>query len=333
MRLPYGIRFAMTVAFLTLTGWCIGFGLSALNPARGDPPIANPHSEFRIQHSPLPHVAVWLELNVPTDTAIASAIDGIRLWAECGAVDAVIVSTMPGREWLFTKLAEVCEEVGIKLIPGIKTSPALPTVTLDDGKYYNYFDDAHGWRKVADSVLLASVHAKSPIVLLENESAMRGYVEGLVEIDLARLSAALDQLPKQLNLVWYPSVIFGDELRRGRQLAVARTLLAQHPNVYFVDNSIDREWTYRSDVGQTNRTLLMGLYEQFYPGETRSLYKILYCYGPGTKWWSDAAIVPLLFGPVGRDNWAILYPGAKRFSDSAPKSLGPLLEIATHDSH
>lgn len=268
-----------------------------------------------------PNVAVWVEVNTLRETVVNDAIAGIEEWGTHPTVTTVIVSTAPGRETLYSTLLPVCERAGLTLIPGIKTAGALPRVSVEgETRSYRQLDDVAGWSLIAGSVARAALYAESPIVLLENESAVIGHTKGLIEIDDATMSRALRQLPHGLTLVWYPTVTSGYEDRQARQLVIVRMILAEHPNVLFTDNSIDRPRAFLGAYATKNHATLRALSD-------RSFYRLLYCYGPGSNFWMDDAIVPLIVGAVQAGDWAVLYPGAARFGEAAEK-IGPLLKIA-----
>ncbi|MGD2110308.1 MAG: hypothetical protein PVI86_13085 [Phycisphaerae bacterium] len=280
---------------------------------------------------PMPKIAAWVEVNSRSNTAIENATNGIRAWGQSGAVDAVIISTVPGSESLFTLFYAVCAEAGVTLVPGIKTERAMPLVTGRDGKVYRKLDDYRAWTTISYAVALASNNAQSSVVLLENETATKGHTLGQIEFDPAQWSKAIRQLPQGVQVLWYPTVTSSEPDRRLRQLELLWYVMAEHPDVLLVDNSIDREGSYLSTHGQTNLGYLEALNASFYPDSARPLYRMLYCYGPDSRWWQDDAIVPLIVGPAGEENWVILYPGAERWRKAA-EQIGWLLWIATAGS-
>lgn len=276
---------------------------------------------------PMPRLAAWVEVNTAKQAVVDDAAKGITAWGDSGAVSTIIVSTVPGNEQIFETLVPVCRAAHMTLIPGIKTASAMPEVPGADGQSYRKFDDYGAWLTIGDSVAQASRVAQSAVVLLENETAVRGFVFGQVELDVARLRMALRNLPQGIEVLWYPTVTSGEADRQARQRDLMWVVLSEHPDVVFVDNSIDREATYNADSIRRNRAYLDTLNEAFYRGARRPLFRMLYCYGPGSRWWQDETLVPLIIGPVGSENWVILYPGASRWSEAA-EHIGGLLRIA-----
>lgn len=268
-----------------------------------------------------PNIAVWLEVNTLRASVVADAIAGINEWGKHPAVTTIIVSTTPGRETLFATLLPVCQGAGLTLIPGIKTHQALPPVMVaGETRTYRQFDDIGGWAMIADSVRLAALYAESRAVVLENESAIIGYVKGHVPVDPVKLAHGLRRLPDNIRILWYPTITSGYADRQARQADVLRVLLGERLNVAFFDNSIDRPRAYEGDYAKKNRASLLHL------NAAGRLYRLLYCYGPGSRFWMDEAIVPLIVGAVSPPDWAVLYPGAVRFKEAA-ESIGRLLDV------
>lgn len=268
-----------------------------------------------------PNIAVWLEVNTSRASVVADAIAGIYEWGKHPAVTTVIVSTTPGRETLFAMLLPVCQAAGLTLTPGIKTAGALPPVTVPgETRTYRQFDDVPGWSRIADSVCLAALYAESRVVVLESESAIIGHVKGHVPIDPVKLARCLGQLSGNIRILWYPTITSGYADRQARQASVLRLLLGERLNVLFFDNSIDRPRAYEGDYAKKNRASLLHL------NAAGRLYRLLYCYGPGSRFWMDEAVVSLIVGAVSPSDWAVLYPGAARFKEAAEK-IGSLLDI------
>jgi len=282
--------------------------------------------------SNLPNIAAMVECLTP-ETEFKTVVAGIREWGNCDVVTAIIVTVLPGKEELFSNLRIICAAVGLKLIPSVKVSPCLPIAATVDGKDYNKFDYVEGWTNVADSIARACHYARTSIVLLEAESAMKGYVKGIkyCEIDPARLARCFRQLPRGIRMFWYPTLTYIDCPEHNRQLAAMRLLLTEQRQITFVDTSIGMPCDYGNPRVKKNEELLRDLTAEFYV-EWAQLYRMLWCYGDDTTYWPDKEIVPAIISAIESPDLAILYPGLGlekgRPWPEAAASIGRLLNIA-----
>lgn len=293
--------------------------------------------------SNLPPIAFGVECNTP-EKELDTVIQGIRNLAGCRSVKCVVVSTMPGKYDVFTELLPVCREADKILIPGIKFSPLLPIAAraLDNatGKhvYGNKFDDHEGWTALADSIVRACYYAERPSVVVDFESAARGYVNGMVdfedpektcEIDLAALVLGISQLPAGIKVCAYPSLTYAEYANPdeyGRQLTIVRSLLMGHLLTGFVDTSIGMPCDYCNQRLENERTL-RALNEMYYPGTKAAMFRKMWFYGPDTKYWGDAEGIAAIIGTVKEPDCALIYTGFARFVEGT-EMLARLLNLA-----
>ena len=228
---------------------------------------------------------------------------GLGIWA--AVTDRAIVSTMPGRAGLFATLDKELRASGheIRIIPGLKTMSLL-----------DRFDSIQGWESVASEVALYD----SSIVLLENEVAMKGYVDGEYELDREALRTGLSKLPRDVQYLWYPSIWGNDTRKRERNEVACAIVQDTLRDVRFLDQryqgarAIDASARKKADVMLKRIT------------KGRPTLPMLYFYGPNhpVTFWKDEQLEDAL-GIIKRrwDNHAevVIYPGVKRWEDAALK--------------
>lgn len=270
--------------------------------------------------SNLRQIAAWVECNTPA-TDFDAVADGIRLWGKCKAVSGIIVATEPGKgkEEMFVDATAACEEAGKTLIPGLKLSPALRGV----------FDNYMGWCDFADSVVLTCQHAKSSIVVVEGESAAKGYVEGAEEdVNLAKVARGLRQLPAGITVLWYPALTYINYEKwapqHNRQLAIMRLLLSEHLRSSFIDTSIGMPSGYWDQRVRANEAALRALFAEFHRGGGWTSYRKLWCMGG--KYWRYDQIPRLVADAIRGNDVAILWPGFANWSEAA-EEIGARLNL------
>ncbi len=141
-----------------------------------------------------PKIIPWLEVNQCTDEEIENCVAGIAEWRHL--TDAVMVTSTPGREWVYTELQERCPEVTI--YPGVKTVYRL-------GEYD--FDNYSGWTSLAASCEASLALTDSPVYCLESETALQRYYWNQAEIDMEALQLALSQLPTGPEYYIWPGIV------------------------------------------------------------------------------------------------------------------------------
>jgi len=211
----------------------------------------------------------WFELNYLEDWRKDMCVHGMQEWSR--VTDTVIISTIQGRSYIYQELRE--RVPNIRIIPGMKTKELL-----------DRFDSLQGWQRVAEEVSAVLEATGEHTLLLENESAMRPYIEGEYEIDPAQLRVALAQLPDGIEYLWYPA-LHGTAEQQPRYLALCDAMRAVH-DVRFLDQSMcgrdtDPEW------GRQVREKILGI-------SVHTPAPLILFYGPGTTWWMDSQIVEVL---------------------------------------
>ena len=240
----------------------------------------------------------WVEVNYPKYDEVA--IDGLTLWR--GVASAAIVSTSPGRADLYPRLRE--RVPGLRVIPGLKTMALLPR-----------FDSVEGWGRVSAEVAAFCKAAEESVVLLENEVAMKAYVDGTEVLDADKLRAGLSLLPQGLRYLWYPSV-FGTPAQQERNAVVCEIVQAVFKeNVRFLDQRYQGREAVRAPSRMAADRRLKGI-------ATQATLPMVYFYGPAHPrvWWRDEELGDAL-GHI-QQGWGegadvVIYPGVKRWKEAS----------------
>ena len=242
----------------------------------------------------------WVEsTNSRKSIKVDDLVDGLVVWSKI--TDTAIVSTSPGGESLYPVL--LARVPGITIIPGVKTHELLPR-----------FDSVTGWKAVARQVTAVLKAAGGKRVLLENETACKKYFNGEQEIDLDRLREGLRQLPAGIEVIWYPSITGAGERQRQRCERVCR-IAAEVLDVLFVNLSMNSPKALRHKASHRGKQRLDKIAK-------KPTIPMMYCYGPGSRWWMDEDIPGALKHVMG--GRVILYPGGKRWPQAA-RSITKLL--------
>ena len=264
---------------------------------KGEPPPDQRHGAVR--RADRVKIVPWIEVNTLESKAIDDAASGLLIWRN--VTDTAIVSTVPGCADLYSQLRK--KVPGMHIIPGIKTNACLKA-----------FDSVPGWRIVADQVRAVCEAAGERRVVLENESALKEYWRGSLDIDLDRLRDGLGRLPQGIEIIWYPSMVGESSEVQQRAERLCR-VAAEVLDVRFTDLSINgpRSVSYRWSKRGKRRLEKLA---------RKATIPILYFYGPGSRWWQDDQ----LFQPLelAGEGWVIIYPGVKRWrraADSISKIL------------
>jgi hypothetical protein len=256
----------------------------------------------------LPKILPWVECNKLAH--VPQVVAGLKVWQWLTKV--AIVSTVPGQSGFYRSIRR--QVPGISIIPGIKTHSLLE----DD------FASRSGWKAIRDEVVQCLVRTKSRIVIFDHESAMRPVWTGdqLVAYDCLRDAIQLANFPRNVTYLWYPSIGAWRNSREDPQqdaaAGICKTVQDAFPGeVIFVDHATlsgptALEWPANIRVA--------AMLDEF------SLHEpipVLYCYGPGSRWWEDEDL-PFALSKV-EGNSAILYPGLRRWSEAARSILRTLL--------
>ena len=254
----------------------------AAPPTNGPPPAPPPAAKVLL---------AWVETTADP-RRLDDVVDGVAAWR--GVADGVIVSVDPGQ---IAVLRHVRDRVpGIRLIPGLKTSPILRRTGLDN---------PNGWARLAAEMRAACAAAGSRAILLEHESAIVDYLEGRVTLDFERLRAGLRQLPTDVELIWYPSVS-GTEGRLERATRLCREVQAVCRNVRFVDHGTLFSEKSRYDTG------LPRLQAALKSAATAPPIQLIYC---GERYWRLERVPEAI--RLATSYTVIIYPGADRWKESS----------------
>jgi len=239
---------------------------------------------------PLPKGFVpWVECNDMNSTRIKGIIAGLETWSEL--TDTVIVSTAPGASGLYALLQAFGPD--IRVIPGMKTYKRLKATP----------DSLEGWALVAKDVSEILETSGERTVVLENESALKAYWDGEVEIDIDKFRAGLQLLPKSVRYIWYPVVSPGKE-RGSRIIEAVEEVL----DVRFVDFDISCEAATRSWYAPQRKTNAEGIAKV----AEKPTLPIVYFY---TQYWRPDQIEEILRHTSAQT--IIPYPGSTLWAESA----------------
>ena len=249
----------------------------------------------------LPRLIPWIEVNTIGEDAVDNAAAGLAVWGRI--TDTAIVSTVPGCDTIYRRLRGLVP--GMRIIPGMKTSRCM-----------SRFDSVEGWKKVAHEVRLVCAASGEKRVALENEGAVKGYWRGEYEIDLDRLRAGLNELPKDIEFIWYPALVGENETAQDRTEAVCR-IVSEVLNVRFTDFSAagPRSLRYGWTLAASKRMKQVA---------RNPTIPILYFHGPGSRWWQDDQIHEALAATEGKS--VIVYPGITRWREAARSFVDTLLK-------
>ncbi len=240
----------------------------------------------------------WVEVNFPP-RYVEDAVEGLRIWRK--VTDTAIVSTMPGRADLYRELRKRVPDMHI--IPGLKTMDLLKR-----------FDSVGGWRIVAKELAAIRAASGERVILLDNEIAMKPYIDGVQPVNLDRLRTGLSKLPRDIDYLWYPS-IFGKDDKQRRNAEVCRVVEEVLKDVRFLDQRYQgiRAVTDRARIAADKRLKAIA---------RKPTLPMLYFYGSDGRyvWWKDEQVHEAL--EHIRREWGdsadvVIYPGVKRWVEAA----------------
>jgi hypothetical protein len=177
----------------------------------------------------LPRWIPWVEANVPEGRYYDDAVQGARIWAV--SCDQVCISTRPQHvEVIYPKLMHDLDQY-VKIIPGVKTAPALGTDWVEETAR---IDNLDGWERIARAVEHACDLTGSRQCVIENE-CWKFWLEGRYEANWPALSRGLRLLGVMtqkhgIELIWYAMAVYADEAWFQRSSQFVQQLLAAIPN-------------------------------------------------------------------------------------------------------
>ncbi len=257
----------------------------------------------------------WLERNRPTPSQ--ATLDGLKNWL-LQATGNVIITTTPGNAGLYGILRREIPLVKYRPIAsGLKTHPILGTD----------FTSPDGWRQVRREVVEQLRVNKTRTVVFEHENAMRPFWTGEQDCDLDKLRTSIRNanFPQDVTYYWYPSVgawrNSDQDPQQDRAAELCEIALECFNDLVLVDHASlsgpkSLTWGANVRVGGLLREVT-----------SRQPVPVLYCYGPGSRWWQDEQL-PEALGYALPDKLyngaAILYTGATRWveaSETIPEIL------------
>ncbi len=238
-------------------------------------------------------VIPWLEVNNCKPEEVDIAVTGLQIWQSI--TDEAIVSTIPGKSWLYRELKR--RVPGMRIIPGMKTNTRLGE---------RGFDSLAGWKLLAEDIAEVCRTSGEKRVVLENESALKYYWKGEFVIDTDRLGECLRQLPPEIQVYWYPVVIGKSAASKERGWGLIRTV-EQACDVRFIDFRIcspadARLQRRQSDVKELTRIAANPPISMVY-------------FGFKNRYWLTSQAKEVMDLVIGDD--VIFYPGASSWIEVA----------------
>ena len=284
------------MARILLMIWTLSWGTAvAVNAGPGENPPPT-------QGARAVRIIPWVEVHVGSNEGVNIALAGLLEWRKI--TDTAIVSVQARKASFFRKLKKPLPNM--RIIPGVKTTSLFG---------HRQFDSVQKWREMAQEVRAACEASGQRRFLFENESALTDYYHGEHELDLDRLRAGLNELPKDVQYLWCPSLGGGGErLQRGARLCeVVEGVL----DVRFVDHL---SLTAPQHVNQPGTLRAVARLESIAQNPTIPL---IYCCGD--KWWPADRIPEAL--ELAKLKWgdsseAIIYPGQKLWVQRAREMRG-----------
>lgn len=267
-----------------------------------------------------PVIVPWLESGIADDDHLAMIINGMVEWH--AITNTVIVSAAVSQVAAYSSLRAACPSMDV--IPGLKTSSALYAITLSVDQ--RGFDSVEGWLIAAASIREMINRTGQSVVLLENETSMKDYVDGTVSLDFNRLREGLRQLPQEVTYLWYPSAAGRDELLQ-RYLDVD-AVVEEVLDVRFIDHaSLYGPLAYDGPGTINAITRLEAVVQE-------PTMPMIYALNQA-PWWLDSEIpsaVDYVESKWGSTSWAIVYTGQAHWVDGAASITQYLLEQMLRDS-
>jgi hypothetical protein len=144
-------------------------------------------------------------------------------------------------------------------------------------------------------------------VVLENETATKAHIfEGAYTVDERKLREGMRHLPKDVEILWYPSAGGAGEVLE-RYLVICRALQAEC-NVRFIDHSsfyTKHTWGEPATINIANKLEAIA--------KKPTLPMILTCAGPRYEPDNLDEALALVKGKWGRDTEVVIYPSAARW--------------------
>lgn len=224
-----------------------------------------PWSEFNIPFADVTQEPLNL---LPQDGAVPGlllrdfCLEGLEYWSQ--ATDRVIITTRDGQLQNLYPYLMANKPPSVQIIGGTKT------FTLPGSAHYNPatydFADGPGWEFIAQEVQRIAQITGVPIVVLDNETSLMPFHQGLEEIDLEKLKESLKPL-RDTGIeiwMWLPMVVrnyslMPDQMSRTIPLVIAvRDAL---PNCKFLTPyKAWYDWNFDSQVAARNAMIdLVGL--------------------------------------------------------------------------
>ena len=247
-----------------------------------------------------PRLIPWIEVN--KREAVDAAVAGLLEWSHIA--DTAIVTTVPGELDIYDEISGRVPE--LQIIPGLKTNDLLR----------KGFDNMEGWERIGHKLEDMAQRCGSDTVVLENESAVRKYGLGNETLDWDTFRKAMEELPRDREIIWYPAITGADDESQNRMQKLCCAVVKHHPRVTLVDRGFSNPAAVRWNWSKEARLRLALIGAPTIP--------MLYFYGPDEDYWQDEQIHKAL-EHVKKAAEVIIYPGAARFEDAA-KGIRKALE-------
>ena len=248
-----------------------------------------------------PELLSWIEVNTDVGV-IGDAVAGLHEWSQLA--HHAIVTTVPGMSRIYPMLDNRIP--GLHIFPGLKTNAALKRL-----------DDVDGWQRVGAELSDMAKRCGSNTVVLENESAVRKFGLGEEVLDWDKFRKAMEYLPKDLKIIWYPGITGNTYEKQDRMAELCRVVVEVHGNVTLADRTYGRPAAVKWHWSKEARIRLESIGAPTIP--------MLYVQGSKDYW--QYYEIRTALGHVADAPSVIIFPGAHDFRDAAI-GIGKALEGA-----
>lgn len=269
---------------------------------------------IRMEQKPPPEQAIpvpmvecnWPEVEIePGKTYLQACVAGLQAWY--GVVDKCLVVTMPSRAYdLYESLAERTDIPDI--VPGLKGWERL-----GEG-----FFDLTGWQKLVADIINLRNQTNRDTIYIGLEKACKAYVAGEEAPAWRVIEWAMDALPDDLTIMWYPGNHWPGKTEQ------------QHQRLYRLVNGLNRGKRSRFATQRFESSTSWGNpvfieHWNWLNEHTDNPYAIAYWHTPG--YWGDDQLIEVLetvAREAGSDTEVMIYPGVARWEELSPVLAGQL---------
>lgn len=223
----------------------------------------------------------WVELNSDGKTELDNVIEGCIAYHNLGL--QVIVTTVPGHEYLYNKLPDY-------VIGGLKTAGILKD-----------FNEASQWEELAHYI----DRIPSDQVVFEHETALMDYWFGRNVMQQSKLKAGLKYLNPDRHYIWYPHFHSDGEwvVSHNLQKYMTKTIQAVLPHVEFTDSQFIYPENHYWD------SEIQGIRDSLARDPTMHIWYPKASWPHGWEWKNWYKLIDTMEAEKKNKDW-IFYPGA-----------------------